>query len=161
MQEQNKNNIVENVNIKDVNVANENENQVAEQAQPITPIKKKNTLLIVLQVIVAVLFVGLTAFLVGGLINEINTPPANTENTIDLSGLGLALYLIIVIILIGGAGYLLNTILSIVGLIISLSKRKDGVGKGTIIYFIIFIALPIITEALLILLTINYSNNRN
>ena len=111
--------------------------------------------------IVAVLFVGLTVFLVSGLINEITKPPVNSENTIDLSGLGLALYLIIVIILIGGAGYLLNTILSIVGLIISLSKRKDGVGNGTIIYFVVFIALPIITEALLILLTINYSNNRN
>lgn len=111
----------------------------SETITAITP-KKKSVFLIVWQVIVALLFISVTAFLTFLFLDVINAPPP-VKNTIDGRGL-----VIILAIIIGGIGYLANVITSIIGVVVSVvSRKKETCGIIPLIYFIVFTILPIIT----------------
>lgn len=106
--------------------------------------KKKSVFLIVWQVIVALLFISVTAFLTFLFLDVINAPPPD-EGSIDGRGLGLAVFIILAVI-IGGIGYIANVVTSIVGIVVSVMNRKKGTcGIIPLIYFIVFTILPIIT----------------
>ena len=123
---------------------------VEEQTSVINPVKNKNTFLLVWKIIVGALYITITAFLMWGLIdalNGLNTPVPDGQ--MNLNGLGFALFLIIVVLILGTGAYLINVILSIVGLVVSIKKQA---GVGTKLYFILFIVLPIITEIVIFVL---------
>ncbi|MBR2498356.1 MAG: hypothetical protein IKB67_01400 [Clostridia bacterium] len=122
-----------------------------EQNNKKAPVNNKKTFLLVWKIIVGVLYAGITAFLVWGLIDALsglNAPPPQSGQ-IDTAGLGFALYLVLVVLILGSCAYIANAIFSIIGLVVA-SKNKAN--KGTKIYFIVFIALPIITEIVIFLL---------
>ena len=81
-------------------------------------------------------------------LSGLNAPPPQSGQ-IDTAGLGFALYLVLVVLILGSCAYIANAIFSIIGLVVA-SKNKAN--KGTKIYFIVFIALPIITEIVIFLL---------
>ena len=110
----------------------------------------KSTFLLVWKIVVAVLYVIITALLVWGLVDaliKLNTPVP--DGKVNFNGLGFAIFLVIIVLVFGTIAYAINVITSIVGLVIS---RKKGADKGTKIYFIVFIFLPIITEILLFII---------
>lgn len=96
----------------------------------------KSKLLTTLKVIYLIIYIALTAYLVWGLLDIVITPSSNPS-------LEVAVYLTIVVIIIGGIGYIVSLIPAIIGLIYSIVKRA---GKGNIIFFIVAIILPIISE---------------
>lgn len=113
--------------------------------------KKRSVAVLVLQIITAVIYTLLTAYFVVLLIDVINTPPPQ-DGSFDSKGLALAAFLIITIA-IGGIGYIVNLIVSIAGIIVSANaKKKELVGIGRVIYFVIFTLLPIITFICFLLL---------
>lgn len=61
-------------------------------------------------------------------------------------GISVALYLVLFVIIIGGIGCLISTVVSVVGLFVTLDKRQPGTKKGQIVFFSIMSLLPIITE---------------
>lgn len=95
----------------------------SETITAITP-KKKSVFLIVWQVIVALLFISVTAFLTFFFLDVINAPPPD-EGSIDGRGFGLVGFIFLAII-IGGIGYLANIITSIVGIVVSVMNREKG-----------------------------------
>lgn len=102
--------------------------------------KPKYKSLLVFKILFIVAYVLMTAFLVWNFIDALNS-----ENV----GLSLALYLALIVIIIGSIGYIVCLTLAIIGLIISIIKKT----KPNIITFIIFTFLPIITEAIIIIIT--------
>lgn len=64
-------------------------------------------------------------------------------------GLSLAVFLIVIVLIIGGIGYGVSLIFAVIGLILSIIKKS---GKGNVVFFSIATALPIITEGVFILL---------
>lgn len=102
--------------------------------------KPKYKSLLIFKILFIVAYALMTAFLVWNLIDSLTS-----ENV----GLSLALYLALIVIIIGSIGYIVCIILAIVGLIISIVKKT----KPNIITFVIFTLLPIITEAIIIIIT--------
>ncbi len=87
-----------------------------------------------------VVYVAVTTILIVWLTD---TLAASTD---DLSsGLGMAFFVIFGLILVGGCGYVISTILAIVGLVMTRAKLKQGVKRSRLIIFIILTALPFIT----------------
>ena len=128
----------EQTNVDEVLIGNQTD------AAAIVP-KKKSVFLIVWQVIVALLFISVTAFLTVLFLDVINAPPPD-KNTIDGRGIGLAVFLIFFVPAIGGIGYIANVVTSIVGIVVSVMNREKGTcGIMPLIYFIVFTILPIIT----------------
>lgn len=114
-------------------------------------LKKRAVAVTALQIITAVIYTFLTTYFMIMLIDVINTPPPQ-DGSFDGRGLALAAFLIITIA-IGGIGYIINLIVSIAGIVVSANaKKKDIVGMGSIIYFVIFTVLPIITFICFLLL---------
>lgn len=106
--------------------------------------KKKNVFLIVWKIVVALIYVLVTAFIAYLLIDALNTPPPQ-QGQIDGRGFALAAFIILAIIF-GLIGYLANVITSIIGIIVSSShKKQQKCGNGSIVYFVIFTFLPIIS----------------
>ncbi len=95
-----------------------------------------------LKIIFIIIYVALTAFLTWGLIDTLTTPSEN-------SSLALGIYLAIVVIIFGGIGYALSLITAVVGLIAATVKHA---GKGNVIFFIVAVLLPIVTEIAFVLI---------
>ena len=74
----------------------------------------------------------------------------------DWVALAVAIYLVVFVLIIGGAASLLIMITSIAGIIISVKKRYAGCDKRTTVYFIVFTALPLVIEGVFVLATLAY-----
>lgn len=145
--EENRNEVFENNNEQQIHVQPE----IGGVAEAMPVQKKKNVAIIIFQIIAALIYLGVTVYLTVLLIDVLNTPPPQ-DGQIDGKGIAFAAYLIITIIF-GGIGYIIDIIISIVGLVVSSNQRKKGCcGVGTIIYFVAFVLLPIITFIVLIVL---------
>ena len=62
-------------------------------------------------------------------------------------GLSLAVYLVVILFIIGGIANGIVLLISAIGLVISAVKLNKGCSKKTLAFFIVFTALPIVTEA--------------
>ena len=71
----------------------------------------------------------------------------------------IAMYIALVLIIIGGISYLITLIPTIIGFIISAVNIKKGVKKSNMIYFLVFTLLPVITEAVLLIASFIIKNN--
>ena len=102
----------------------------------------KSKAVLVFQLITAVLYAVLTIFIIGSFFESVVLVDKNEPYV----GVGIALYLVIFVMIFGGSGAILTAVMSLIGLIVGLNKRKKGffVSKGKIAYFIIFIILEII-----------------
>ena len=87
-----------------------------------------------LKVIIAVIFAVVTIFLIWTFLDVFD------DSNVNLS---FGVWLAIIHIIIGGIAYGVNVILSLIGLILTLVKVKP-IRKGQVVYFVVFIALPVI-----------------
>ena len=103
----------------------------------------KSRAVLVFKIITAILYTVLAIMLIGSFLESVVFVDKNEPYV----GVGIALYLVIFVIIFGGAGAILTLLMSFIGLIVGLNKKKKGflVSKGTIVYFIVFMILPIIT----------------
>ncbi len=101
----------------------------------------KSKFLTALKIIFSVIYLAVTIWLVWGLVDIAISPSG-------VNSLDVALYLVFIVLIFGSIGYILSLIPAIIGLIYSSVKK---LGKGNIISFIIAVILPIITEAILII----------
>ncbi len=124
------------------NVLNErNEEQletVTETTAP-TPAKKKSGKYKVLWIITAILYALVTLFLAYTLYDTLVGADPDTK------GLSLALWLTFIFIIFGTFGYIATMIPPIIGLILTIVRRPNGLRVGQLIYFIIFTLLPVIS----------------
>ena len=98
----------------------------------------------ILKIIITILYFGITAFLLGAFIDSFNASGENVQ-------LGIALTYAIVVVLFGAMGYGALLITSIIGLILSaVGLKREKTTKKTMIYFIVFTALTIITYLLMV-----------
>ena len=112
--------------------------EVTEDIQPTKP--KKSLAVLILQIVTAVLFALTTAVIIWSIISGV-VSDMNNESGWKLGKLGMA----IILIIYGILGYGATAITSIVGLVLCCSKKfKSTTTKGQKIYFIVFIALPIV-----------------
>lgn len=111
----------------------------------------KSKAVLVFQIITAVLYAVLAVLLISSFFESVVFVDKNEPYV----GVGIALYLVIFVIMFCGIGAIITSLVSFVGLIISLNKKKKGflVSKGKIAYFIVFIILPILTVLAIALLT--------
>ncbi|MBQ9756036.1 MAG: hypothetical protein IJV99_00385 [Clostridia bacterium] len=105
---------------------------------------------IFLKVLSAIIYLVVTAFLIYGLIGCLD------DKKVKVS---LAFYLTFSVIIFGSIGNIISTIVSLVGLIISIIKRKNGGSMADVIYFIVMVILPALTEIVIILITKGISKN--
>lgn len=96
-----------------------------------------------IRIITGVMFAIVTAFMLYLLIAALTD--ANPQLAI---GLGFTLGLIVY----GGPGYIACEIPAILGLILTCVKRPNGLRKGQLAYFIIFVILPVACWFLFLLL---------
>lgn len=105
---------------------------------------EKNSKQLVWKILFLVVYLALTTFILieyFGLMRVVG----------DTSyGLSVAVFLIVIVLIIGGIGYAISLVFGAIGLFLSISKHS---GKGNIIFFSIATALPIITEGVFILLS--------
>lgn len=107
--------------------------------------QKKKGELTALKVVSAILYALVTGFLLFEFFWILFTEQSHV-------GLGLAVYLVIILAAIGSIANAVPTILSLIGLIITVVKRKKGeFSISTLVYFIVFTALPYVTEGILFL----------
>lgn len=66
--------------------------------------------------------------------------------------LGIAIWLSIIFTIFGTGGYIACEIPAIIGLILTCVKKPNGLRKGQLVYFMIFIVLPIVTYFAFILI---------
>ena len=136
--------------------AKQTELEQSEENQSVS-VDKKNKLIFVLKIIVAIIYFAMTAFLTWGLIDALATLNAPVpEGQMNFNSLGMAVYLVVIVLIMGLAVYSTNMVLSIVGLVLSNKKKAS---KGTKIYFIVFIILPVITEILFFMLGLLLGSN--
>ncbi len=105
-------------------------------------LKNKSKLLTVLKIIFFVVYALVTIYLTYGLLDIILSPSENLS-------LELAVYLVFSVIILGSIGYGVSLVPAIIGLIYSIVKNA---GKNQIIFFIITVLLPVITETVFIVL---------
>ncbi len=103
-------------------------------------VQPRNKGLFAIKIISIVAVVAVTAFLVITYLDLFNT--SNPQ-------LSFAVWFTILYLIIGGAGYLVCTIISIVGIVIA--KRTCLESKGQLIYFILLAVIPIVLWVLGIL----------
>ncbi len=72
-----------------------------------------------------------------------DTLAASTDDV--SSGLGMAFFVIFGLIVVGGCGYVISTILALVGLIMTAKRLKKGASLAMLIVFIALTVLPFIT----------------
>lgn len=100
-----------------------------------------------LKIISALVYFLMTAFLAIVLVDIILNPG-------DLPGLGFALFLIIFVLIIGSIGYAITLILSVIGSVLAAKSLPLGGKKSTLVFFIVFSILPVVTEGLFVLISI-------
>lgn len=119
---------------------------------------KKTKKFLALKIISAVIFSVVTALLVWWFLEVLSTPLVSESTngvTINERSLALAFFIVIGLIIVGGIGYSINLVLSITGIILSsINYKKRTTAKGSLIFFIIFTILPVLTEILFFLLTL-------
>jgi hypothetical protein len=98
----------------------------------------------ILKVAVTILYIAITAFLIGSVIDSMHAEGEAVQ-------LGIALTYAIIVVIIGGIAYGISLIPSIIGIVLTSVglKRKTNSFKS-LLYFIIFTALPIITYLLMV-----------
>jgi len=101
---------------------------------------KKSTSYKVLKIISLLIYVVLLAFLL------IEFIPIILETDITKQKTMLVFFIMFILIIIGGIGAILNTIVSLIGLSLTIKNRKKEDNKGSLIFFIIMTILPIFTE---------------
>ena len=101
---------------------------------------KKSTSYKVLKIISLLIYVVLLAFLL------IEFIPIILETDIKKQKTMLVFFIMFILIIIGGIGAILNTIVSLIGLSLTIKNRKKEDKKGSLIFFIIMTILPIFTE---------------
>lgn len=111
------------------------------QDTALTPTKKVK--LLPLRIIGIILYILITAFFAYMLAHELIVKPQNL-------GLSLAVYLVL-LLSYGSIAYGVDLILCLVGLIISLAKRKKENAKGSIIFFALLVGLILVTYLTLFL----------
>lgn len=111
------------------------------QDTALSPTKKVK--LLPLRIIGAILYILITAFFAYMLIDMLIDKPQNL-------GLSLAVYLVL-LLSYGSIAYGVDLILFLVGLIISLAKRKKENAKGSIIFFALLVGLILVTYLTLFL----------
>ena len=96
------------------------------------------------KIILTVLYIVITGFLLFAFIDALNKTGEHVQ-------LGIALTYAIVVILFGGIAYGVSLVLGLIGLIISaIGVKRNYSSIGTLVYFIVFTALPIVTYLLMI-----------
>ncbi len=105
-------------------------------------VKRKSKAVVIFQIIVALLYAFFAFFMIYTFIDSV----VLVENP-NTHSLGVAIFLIYIVIIFGGAGAITNLIVSFIGLMVCLVKKKKGflVSKGQIAYFIVFCILPVLT----------------
>ena len=124
------------------NTQNERNDEQLETAIETTapvPAKKKSGKYKVLWIITPILYSLVTLFLVYTLYDTV--VGANP----DTLGLSLALWLTLFLIIFGTFGYIAAMIPPIIGLILTIVRRPNGLRVGQLIYFIVFTILPILS----------------
>ena len=111
------------------------------QDTALTPTKKVK--LLPLRIIGIILYILITAFFAYMLIDMLIDKPQNL-------GLSLAVYLVL-LLTYGSIAYGVDLILFLVGLIISLAKRKKENAKGSIIFFALLVGFILVTYLTLFL----------
>jgi len=101
---------------------------------------KKSTSYKVLKIISLLIYIVLLAFLL------IEFIPIILETDITKQKTMLVFFIMFILIIIGGIGAILNTIVSLIGLSLTIKNRKKEDKKGSLIFFIIMTILPIFTE---------------
>lgn len=101
---------------------------------------KKSTSYKVLKIISLLIYIVLFAFLL------IEFIPIILETDIKKQKTMLVFFIMFILIIIGGIGAILNTIVSLIGLLLTIKNRKKEDKKGSLIFFIIMTILPIFTE---------------
>lgn len=91
-----------------------------------------------LKIVSGILFLGITIRLTIGLVDAI-------------SGLALAFYFAIIVVIFGTIGNGLALIFALIGLIYTLAKREKGQSIGQVITFAILTALPIMSQLFFVL----------
>ena len=99
-----------------------------------------------------IFFVITTAFLGYTFIDILVNPGSN-------QGLSFAFWYALVFIIIGSGGYIISMICPIIGVILTLVKRPQGLRVGQLVYFIIFTVLPILFWVLILVLAPQYINS--
>ena len=118
------------------------ENNVLNNEQTIEPVKN-NKLLKAFKITYLIIYSLLTLFLILTYIDVMVNPS-------DMQNLGIALYLVIFVLIIGGIGYAVSLIFAVTGLVISIKKK---VKKSTLAFYIVATVLPVVTELAFILLS--------
>lgn len=127
---------VDNNNVEQANVCDSVKNAVEEDKQLKTKVKKRNSL--AFKIICAVLLVAIAAYSVSLLLEVgLSTTPAERG--------GKVVKFLIVHIIVDGLSSIALIVLSILGLIRAVVNFNAGyTGKGEIVFFSIFIGLPVI-----------------
>lgn len=102
---------------------------------------------IALKVIALVIYLAITAFLLYGLIDA-----KTTEGS--AKGLSMAVYLVFCVLIFGIIGNILALIPAIIGLVLSIISYDKEKSLGNVITFTILTVLPILTEAIFILICV-------
>lgn len=103
--------------------------------------KGKKIFFTVLKVIFFIVYVLVTAYLAFSFVSAVTAP----EN----SNIELALFLVFGVIIVGGIGYIVSIIPGLIGLLTAIFTKSK---KGDIVFFIVAVILPIITEGAFILI---------
>ena len=94
----------------------------------------------VIKWITLLLYCAVTVFLATTLFISLQADPETASR-----GLGLAVWLIVFWLMIGGSGYFLTTLCALITAIVA---KKRGVPFQTRLFFIVFSILPVVTEGL-------------
>ena len=97
---------------------------------------KKYKGIFIAQLIILVL---ITAFLVYGFIDVVVDPDETSR------AIGIVFYLTIFLVFCGGIGYVVSMILGVIGLVLSVKAKKQGLAETkTMVKFIVTTALPVV-----------------
>lgn len=98
-----------------------------------------------LKIVWAVIFIAITAWMIWGLADVLASKGQKGW------GIGLALYLTLIVMVFGSIGYVIDIIIAIVGVVLSVRNLNATTSKKTLISFIVMAVLPIVVEATLII----------
>ncbi|MBO5046257.1 MAG: hypothetical protein J6C93_05250 [Clostridia bacterium] len=114
------------------------------QPNPLPKSTKRSKAILVLKILAMVAYLAITAWFVIGFFTELYGESENAQ-------LSAAMFLTIIVIIFGSIFYPVPIVLSIIGLVLSaLAVKRGQGGKGSVAYFITFIALPVVTYLILI-----------
>jgi len=113
-----------------------------------------NKIITFLKILTAVIYVAVTLCIFIELIDIIRQIPlVQTVDEISDLSVRLSVFLLLHVMFLGYGGCFFSVSLSIAGLIASVKKKA---GKSSVIYFIVFIVLPILTEVTFLIITNHY-----